>query len=105
MYCYVWSYLVRPECLSEFRTAYGPDGDWARFFRRDAAYLRTSLLAGCDDPTRFSTIDYWVSREACLSFRERCRAEFDALDASFARLTIEEVHVGDFEVVDGVGGP
>ena len=45
MYCYVWSYVVRPECLPAFRTAYGPDGDWVKLFQRDPEYIRTNFLA------------------------------------------------------------
>jgi hypothetical protein len=69
MYCYVWSYVVRTECLPAFRTAYGPDGDWVQLFRRDPEYIRTTFLGDRDNPARFVTIDFWTSREACLSFR------------------------------------
>jgi hypothetical protein len=100
MYCYVWSYVARPECSPAFRIAYGPDGDWVRFFRRDPAYIRTSFLGDLDDPARFMTIDFWTSREACISFRERFGSEFEALDKSLGQLTVEEVHLGDFEILD-----
>ena len=101
MYCYIWSFVVRPERALEFRRAYGADGDWVRLFRRDPEYIRTDFLGDRDDPTRFLTIDFWTSREACLLFRERFRSEFDALDKSFEPLTLKEVHLGDFEVLDG----
>jgi hypothetical protein len=100
MYCYVWSYVVRLECSPAFRIAYGPDGDWVRFFQRDSEYIRTSFLGDLDDPMRFMTIDFWTSREACISFRERFGSEFEALDKSFGQLTVEEVHLGDFKVLD-----
>lgn len=100
MYCYVWSYLVRPEYLQAFRMAYGPEGDWVQLFGRDPEYIRTTLLGDRDNPARFVTIDFWSSREACVSFRERFRNEFDALDGSFERLTLPEVHLGDFDVLD-----
>ena len=74
MYCYVWSFVIRPECLSEFQAAYGPDGEWVRFFRSDPEYLRTRLLKDRDNPTRFVTIDFWTSHEASVSFRERFNA-------------------------------
>lgn len=105
MFCYVWSYVVRPESLSAFHTAYGPDGDWVRLFRRDPEYIRTNFLGNLDDPTRFMTIDFWTSREACLSFRKRFASEFEALDKSFDQLTVEEVHLGDFEVLDESNSP
>ena len=97
MYCYVWSYVVRPEYLQAFRVAYDPDGEWVQLFRRDPEYIRTNLLSDRDNPTRFMTIDFWSSREACVSFRERFRSEFEALDKNFEQLTVEEVHLGDFD--------
>jgi len=99
MYCYVWSFIVRPEFAKEFQAAYGPDGDWARFFRSDPEYFRTRLLKDRENPTRFVTIDFWTSYEACISFRDRFRAQFDSLDKSFERFTVEEVQIGSFDVV------
>lgn len=98
MHCYIWEYDVKPERLAEFEAGYGGQGEWARFFRRDAAYLRTELIRDCNDPNRFITIDYWQSREACRSFRERHRAEFDTIDSKFEALTLAERHLGEFEV-------
>ena len=98
MYCYVWSFVVRPEHLQAFRTAYGPDGEWVQLFRRDPAYVRTDLLSDCDNPARFMTIDYWTSREACEAFRERFDKEFEALDEGFEQFTVQETHLGDFDV-------
>jgi hypothetical protein len=99
MYCYVWSFVVRPECVEEFQSAYGPEGDWVRLFRRDPQYLRTDLLRDRDNPARFLTIDFWLTCEACASFRARFSADFEALDKFCERFTIEEIHVGGFDVV------
>jgi hypothetical protein len=99
MYCYVWSFAVRPEYLKEFQAAYEPDGDWARFFRSDPEYIRTSLLADRENPARFLTLDFWSSYEACVSFRERFRSQFEALDKSFERFTTDEVQIGSFHVL------
>jgi len=100
MYCYVWSFVVRPECSQAFQIAYGPEGDWVRLFRRDPEYIRTDFLSDRDDPARFITIDFWTSLEACLSFRERFRREFEALDRRFGEFTVQELHLGDFELQD-----
>jgi hypothetical protein len=91
--------------LPAFRTAYGPDGDWVRLFRRDPEYIRTHLLGDGDRPTRFMTIDFWTSREACLSFRKRFGSEFEALDKSLDQLTVQESHLGDFDVLDAANSP
>jgi quinol monooxygenase YgiN len=103
MYCYVWSFLVRPEHVKEFEAAYGPYGDWARLFRHDPQYVRTDLLRDRENPARFLTVDFWSSREACSSFRERFSGQFEALDKSFERFTAEEVHLGDFDVLSERG--
>ena len=99
MYCYVWSFTVRPEYVDEFQVAYGPTGDWARFFASDPGYIRTSLLADRQNPTRFLTLDFWSSYEACVSFREGFSSQFEALDKSFERFTTEEVQFGSFHVL------
>lgn len=99
MYCYIWSFAVRPEHRNEFQAAYGPDGDWALFFRTDPAYISTSLLVDRTNPTRFLTIDCWSSYEAWASFRKRFDEKFESLDKSFERWTVEETQIGSFDVV------
>ena len=98
-FSYLWEFRVRPEQLAAFETAYGPEGDWVRLFRTDPAYLGTELLRDREDPLRFITLDHWASREACQAFRERCRAEYQALDARCAGFTAAEQHLGDFDSV------
>ena len=97
MYCYVWSFVVRPEYVKDFQAAYGPDGDWTHFFRRDPEYIRTYLFNDRDNPARFLTIDFWSSYDACASFRERFSSEFEALDQSYERFMMEEVKIGSFD--------
>jgi len=99
VYCYVWSFIVRPEHLEEFQNAYGPDGDWARLFRRDPQYIHTDLLRDRDNPARFLTVDFWSSENACASFRARFSSDFEALDKSCERFTIEETRIGGFDVL------
>ena len=100
MYCYVWSFGVRPEHVDKFTKACGPRGDWARLFQRDPQYIRTCFIRDRAHPARFLTIDFWSSYEAWVSFRERFRTEFEELDKNFEKLTIDEVRVGDFDVLD-----
>ncbi|HWZ56193.1 MAG TPA: antibiotic biosynthesis monooxygenase [Verrucomicrobiae bacterium] len=103
MYCYIWSFAVRPESVKEFRAAYGPDGDWARFFGTDPEYIRTHLLVDRRNPARFLTIDFWSSREAFVSFRERFGSRFEALDKSFERFTTAEEQIGAFDALGEEG--
>jgi hypothetical protein len=103
MYCYVWSFVVRSEYVKEFQTAYGPEGDWARFFRSDPEYIRTHLLGDRDNPARFITVDFWSSYEAWASFRVRFASRFEALDKICEQFTIEEVQIGSFNVLGESG--
>lgn len=99
MYCYVWEYRVPEDRVQAFEAGYGPDGGWVALFRRDPAYVRTDLLRDLSDPRRYVTVDVWASREACMAFRERFRAEFDALDEAGEEWTDEERSLGEFEAV------
>ncbi|MGH9321788.1 MAG: hypothetical protein ACRD21_11320 [Vicinamibacteria bacterium] len=98
MYCYVWEFTVRSESLGEFEWSYGPEGEWVQLFRRDPQYVRSLLLKDREEPARFVSIDFWTSRGACQAFRERFRSEYEALDARFEALTLQERHVGDFDI-------
>lgn len=98
MYCYVWEFTVRSERLAEFEASYGPEGEWVQLFRRDPEYVRTLFLRDREAPTRFLTLDFWTSREACQAFRERFRFEFESLDERFQALTLQENYLGDFDV-------
>jgi phospholipid N-methyltransferase/heme-degrading monooxygenase HmoA len=101
MYCYVWEFRVPSERREAFEADYGPEGGWVALFRRDPDWVRTELLRDQDDPQRYLTLDVWASREACLAFRERFRAELDALDRRGATWTEEERLVGELEIVGG----
>lgn len=98
-YAYVWEYLVRPHAVADFESAYGPDGDWVRLFRRHEGYVRTELLRDLDDPTCYLTVDYWVSRAAYEAFRESAAADFAGLDARCEQLTVRETSLSRFVVL------
>jgi len=98
-YCYIWEFHVRQDSLAAFESAYGPDGDWAQFFRRDPEYIRTDLLQDYEVQGRYLTTDHWKSREACYSFRERYRSEFESLDADCAQFTLKERCIGEFDLI------
>lgn len=99
-FVYVWEYTIAAEHRTAFLAAYHPDGEWARLFRNDPAYLVTRLIRDVANPDRYLTIDYWTSREARDAFRERHRADFDALDRRCEALTLDETFLGDFVEVD-----
>jgi hypothetical protein len=44
----LWEFEVKPGSEELFERTYGPDGQWAELFRRDARYLGTRLLWDVD---------------------------------------------------------
>jgi heme-degrading monooxygenase HmoA len=97
VYSIIWSFKPRPERLSEFETAYGPDGVWAQFFRKSSDYLGTELLRATDGSDRYLTIDRWRSRAAFEAFRTEHADEYRALDHACEALTMGESKLGEFE--------
>lgn len=107
MYVIVWRFRVADERQEAFEKAYGPGGDWARFFERSSDFVGTELLRAAPEeedgvhvgePGRdFFTIDRWTSREAYAAFGERFGAEYDALDERFLELCDIEECLGHFE--------
>ena len=70
----VFRYEVRdPE---EFERVYGPDGEWAQFFRRGVGYIGTELLRDVEEPERYLVIDRWESAEAYNAFLAEHQAEY-----------------------------
>ncbi len=97
MFLVLWEFDVKPGCDERFESVYGPNGDWAQLFRRDAAYQRTLLLR---DPSRactYVTCDFWETRESYNSFRRTHSKDYIALDKSCEDLTIAEREIGKFE--------
>jgi len=97
MYRIVWAFNVKAGSVQAFETAYGPEGDWTKLFRRAPGYTRTELLKDVDTAGRYLTIDHWRSREDFWKFREAFRGEYLALDKRLAALTVREKLIGDFE--------
>ncbi|MGI8421332.1 MAG: antibiotic biosynthesis monooxygenase family protein [Gaiellaceae bacterium] len=62
----VFTYDARePE---EFEQIYGPEGEWAQFFRSGAGYIGTELLRDVEIDRRYVVIDRWDSVEAYGAF-------------------------------------
>ena len=110
MIAILWRYRVKPEHRAEFESAYGPNGDWARLFRRHEHYLGTELLhapfvpsavegrggdpAPDQEPLDYLTIDRWRSEEDFADFMAARRADYEALDAATEGWTEEEAKLG-----------
>lgn len=98
MYVIVWEFVVRPEHVSDFVTAYKSDGAWARLFARAEGYLGTELLSatGADHSSKFITIDRWKTAEDFTLFQERFGTEYRRLDIQLEGLTVGERKLGTF---------
>lgn len=96
-YVIVWEFRIRPGVEAEFVEKYGPEGAWARFFRRSDGYIRTELVRDVTVGRRYLTLDYWKSEEEFKRFQEENLAEYERLDKQFEGLTEQEVRLGAFQ--------
>ena len=97
MIALVFRYEVRdPE---EFARIYGPDGEWARFFRQGTGFIGTELLHDVLEPERFLVIDRWDSIDAYNAFLVAFRDEYMRRSDEARFYDIQEFHFGTFENV------
>jgi hypothetical protein len=97
MFVVLWEFEVKPGCEERFETVYGPGGDWASLFRRDAQYVQTDLLHDLSKRGVYLTTDYWRSRAAFEAFLATHQAEYQLLDAANQELTASERKICAFE--------
>ncbi|HKW62266.1 MAG TPA: antibiotic biosynthesis monooxygenase, partial [Candidatus Acidoferrum sp.] len=100
MFVALWEFEVKPGCQKRFLKVYGPEGDWATLFRKDANYQETQLFHDPENPAIFLTLDFWASRQAYQTFMTTHAAEYQGLDAAGEELTLRERKIGWFESVD-----
>ena len=81
----------------EFERVYGPEGDWAEFFRGGPGYAGTELLRDVEFPDRYLVIDRWESSEAYNEFVAAHRDEYMRRVDETAFHYIRELRVGTFE--------
>lgn len=98
-YVVIWEFRIHSGCEVAFERAYGPDGDWARLFRKGEGYLGTDLLQDdADGAHRYLTIDRWESEAAFTRFKSRYLEEYHRLDQDCEGLTAEERLLGAFSL-------
>ena len=95
-FVYIWEYIVKEECLEEFKRVYGPSGDWVQLFRKSDGYITTDLHQDLSDPKRFITVDFWNAKKDRDNFRNQFSKEFGVLDNHCESLTKQEKLIGDF---------
>ena len=96
MYVIAWQYDVKPEFIGRFEQIYGPEGDWALFFRQSNKYIRTDLFRDATLPYRYITLDHWASKEAQEAFRSSHLQQYQEIDRRCEQLTMSEVQLGSF---------
>ena len=92
----IWEFQVRPGMEKQFEEVYGPQGEWARLFSRDEAYLGTELIRDSKVPRRYVTLDYWSSEKAYDNFRNCHRESYKAIDQKCEAMTEGEREIGRF---------
>ena len=97
MLALVFSYDVRD--AAAFEQAYGPEGEWAQFFRSGRGYVGTELLHDVEEPDRYLVIDRWESIDAYNAFVELHREEYMRRVDETAYLYDQELRFGTFENV------
>jgi heme-degrading monooxygenase HmoA len=91
----VFRYEVRdPET---FEAAYGPEGDWAQFFRQGAGYIGTELLRDVEERDRYLVIDRWESAEAYNAFLSEHNEEYLRRADESRFHYVQELRFGTFE--------
>jgi heme-degrading monooxygenase HmoA len=99
MHGLVYEYQVDPGRVARFEDTYGPDGQWARFFRGAAGYLGTELLRDPTRPGRYLVIDRWSSAQAAARFLADRAEEYQRRSRDTAHLYLREVRLGAFDAV------
>jgi heme-degrading monooxygenase HmoA len=94
---HVFSYEVRDQ--EAFEHAYGPDGDWARFFRQGRGYIGTELLRDVETPGRYLVVDRWESADTYNAFAAEHREEYVRRVDDTRFLYDQELRFGTFESV------
>jgi heme-degrading monooxygenase HmoA len=93
----VFSYEVHD--AAEFDRVYGPEGEWAEFFRQGRGYIGTELLRDVEAPGRYLVIDRWESADAYNAFVAARQAEYmERVDATRFHYD-SELRFGTFETL------
>lgn len=97
MIALVFRYEVRDP--AGFAEIYGPEGEWAQFFRTGTGYIGSELLHDVDEPERFLVIDRWESAEAYNAFLESHQEEVIRRTDEARFHYVQELRFGAFENV------
>ena len=99
MFVVLWEFEVKSGYEERFEKVYGPGGNWASLFRRDAGHAGTHLFRDATKTRVYLTADYWHSRQAYEAFLRAQQAEYKKLDAECEGLTLSERHIGSYDEI------
>ena len=97
MIALIFSYQAREP--AEFERIFGPNGDWAQFFRRGRGYVGTELLRDVGASGRYVVVDRWETAEAYNTFVAEHRDEYMRRTDDTRFYHDQELHLGTFENV------
>ena len=93
-------YEVAPANADAFEAAYGPEGDWARFFARGDGYAGTELWRASEGGAqRYLVIDRWRSEAAYEAFLGAHADEYRRRSDATTRLYVGEQALGRYRPV------
>jgi len=93
----IFTYEVRDS--AEFERVYGPDGEWAQFFRAGRGYVGTELLRDVETPGRYVVVDRWDSADAYNAFVAGHREDYMRRVDDTRFHYEQELRLGTFESV------
>jgi heme-degrading monooxygenase HmoA len=99
LYAIAWEFQVKPEFQAQFEQVYGPQGEWAQFFRTATGYVGTELIRDQGSRHRYVTLDLWCSRQDYEAFRRHHAEEYHRIDQRCEQMTEAERALGIFERV------
>jgi hypothetical protein len=102
MFLALWEFDVKPGCEERFEKVYGPEGGWARLFRRHAQYRETRLVREAFRHGVYLTMDFWQSRGAYEEFMAEHRKEYEEMEKAGETLSVKERKIGWFEKVEEI---
>ena len=91
-----WEFRINSRNRRAFERAYGPDGEWVKFFRNGKGYIATELMRDSQQPDRYITLDYWKSRKHYEIFKRQNRKMYEIIDTRCEALTTQECEIGQF---------
>jgi len=96
----VFAYEVATGDAGAFEAVYGPDGEWACYFRGADGYRGTELLrATAGDGLSYLVIDRWDSAAAYERFLAEHEEEYGRRNRDAVRLYRQETILGRFDAL------